>query len=128
MSVDGDAAIAARHAQLAVDQLQAYFHGALRHFDLPLDLAGTTFQLRAWAWLRTIPFAQTRSYLQEALALGGVTYSRAVGMANGRNPVSIIVPCHRVIGADGKLVGYGGGLERKAWLLRHERGPSGLFG
>lgn len=101
----------------AVRQLEAYFAGELREFDLPLAPAGTEWQLRVWAALTTIPFGETASYGQLARELGRPTASRAVGMANGRNPISIIVPCHRVIGADGSLTGYAGGLERKEFLL-----------
>lgn len=104
----------------AVEQIAAYFAGALRVFDLPLDLRGTEFQRRVWAQLLTVPYGQTASYLDIALALGDPKSIRAVGAANGRNPVSIVVPCHRIIGSDGKLIGYGGGLWRKEWLLRHE--------
>nr|WP_305081048.1 MULTISPECIES: methylated-DNA--[protein]-cysteine S-methyltransferase [unclassified Nocardiopsis] len=101
----------------AVAQLNAYFAGELREFDLPLSPVGTEWQLRVWAALTTIPFGETASYGQLAEELGRPTASRAVGMANGRNPISIIVPCHRVIGADGSLTGYAGGLERKSFLL-----------
>ena len=89
-------------------------------FDLPLDAHGTPFQQRAWSALREIPFGQTISYAELARRTGDVRAVRAVGAANGRNPIPIIVPCHRVIGADGSLVGFGGGLERKRWLLEHE--------
>ncbi|MCW2744896.1 MAG: ogt [Mycobacterium sp.] len=105
----------------AVAQLQAYFAGELRTFDLPLDMLGTPFQRRVWEALRTIPYGETWSYAELARAVGSPGASRAVGLANGRNPVGIIVPCHRVIGANGSLTGYGGGLPRKAWLLDHER-------
>ncbi|MGW1994706.1 methylated-DNA--[protein]-cysteine S-methyltransferase [Embleya sp. NPDC001921] len=102
-------------------QLSAYFAGELREFDLPLAPAGTAFQLKVWSALTTIPFGHTMSY--GALAtrfLGQPTASRAVGLANGRNPISIIIPCHRVIGADGTLTGYAGGLPRKQRLLALE--------
>jgi methylated-DNA-[protein]-cysteine S-methyltransferase len=105
----------------AVAQLQAYFAGELRTFDLPLDMIGTPFQRRVWEALRAIPYGETWSYAELARAVGSPGASRAVGLANGRNPVGIIVPCHRVIGANGSLTGYGGGLPRKAWLLDHER-------
>lgn len=98
-------------------QLDAYFAGELREFDLPLDLHGTPFQLRVWAALITIPFGKTISYGEQAEQIGQPKASRAVGLANGRNPVSIIVPCHRVIGKNGTLTGYGGGLEKKRFLL-----------
>lgn len=101
-------------------QLEAYFDGRLRAFDLPLAATGTPFQERVWAMLREIPWGRTTSYGDVARRLGDITASRAVGVANGRNPISIVVPCHRVIGADGSLTGYGGGMERKRWLLTHE--------
>ena len=106
-------------------QLDAYFAGEREDFDLPLALHGTDFQMRVWEQLTRIPYGETISYSQLALRLGDPKLVRAVGLANGRNPVSIIVPCHRVIGADGSLVGYGGGLERKQWLLEHEAVTSG---
>jgi methylated-DNA-[protein]-cysteine S-methyltransferase len=101
-------------------QLDSYFAGSPVEFDVPLSLNGTEFQRRVWRELRAIPLGETISYGELARRLGTPGASRAVGLANGRNPVSIVVPCHRVIGADGRLTGYGGGLERKAWLLRHE--------
>ena len=101
-------------------QLTEYFAGARREFDLPLSFDGTTFQRRVWQELVEIPYGETLSYGQLARRIGNPTASRAVGLANGRNPISILVPCHRVIGADGTLTGYGGGLERKQWLLAHE--------
>jgi methylated-DNA-[protein]-cysteine S-methyltransferase len=101
-------------------QLRAYFEGTLTRFDLPLELQGTDFQRRVWAQLREIPYGETISYGELARRVGSPGASRAVGLANGRNPVGIIVPCHRVIGADGSLTGYGGGIERKVWLLEHE--------
>lgn len=101
-------------------QLDAYFAGSLRNFDVDLRLAGTEFQRRVWAALQTIPFGETRSYSQIADQVGSPAASRAVGLANGRNPISIIVPCHRVIGASGNLTGYGGGIERKRTLLELE--------
>lgn len=104
----------------AARQVSAYFAGELTVFDLPLELHGTEFQRRVWAQLLTVPFGKTASYLEIALAVGTAQSVRAVGAANGRNPVSIVVPCHRIIGSDGKLIGYGGGLWRKEWLLRHE--------
>jgi methylated-DNA-[protein]-cysteine S-methyltransferase len=117
---DGDGPFAA-----AREQLDAYFARELEAFDLPLAPHGTPFQLRVWDELTRIPYAETISYKELALRLGDVKLVRAVGLANGRNPLSIIVPCHRVIGADGTLVGYGGGLERKRWLLDHEAVASG---
>jgi methylated-DNA-[protein]-cysteine S-methyltransferase len=102
-------------------QLTAYFAGTLTKFDLPLQRQGTTFQQGVWEVLKTIPYGTTMSYGELARQIGQPSASRAVGLANGRNPVSIVVPCHRVIGANGKLTGYGGGIERKQWLLNHER-------
>lgn len=101
-------------------QLKAYFAGKLRVFDLPLRGAGTAFQQRVWRELCRIPFGKTESYGGLAQRIGNPNAMRAVGLANGRNPIGIIVPCHRVIGADGSLTGYGGGIERKKWLLQHE--------
>src|SRR4029079_15469667 len=98
----------------------AYFDGRLREFDVPLSLHGTDFQLRVWHALCEIPFGQTISYAELARRLGKPQAMRAVGAANGRNPVSIIVPCHRVVGSTGSLTGFGGGLPRKRWLLDHE--------
>lgn len=105
----------------AVEQLAAYFAGDLIAFDLDLDLVGTEFQRRVWQALLTIPYGETRSYGAIATQLGSPGASRAVGLANGHNPVGIIVPCHRVIGANGNLTGYGGGLARKRHLLDMER-------
>ena len=102
-------------------QLQAYFDGALTAFDLPLNPQGTPFHRKVWAALQEIPYGETRSYGQMAAALGCPGAARAVGGANHHNPIAIIIPCHRVIGADGSLTGYGGGLDMKDWLLRHER-------
>lgn len=107
-------------------QLSEYFAGERRTFDLPLDFHGTDFQKSVWAQLLTIPFGQTRSYGEIAIALGTPTASRAVGAANGRNPISIIAPCHRVVGASGALTGFAGGLSAKAFLLRLE-GPDLLL-
>ncbi|MFF7212386.1 methylated-DNA--[protein]-cysteine S-methyltransferase [Streptomyces sp. NPDC008238] len=106
----------------AAEQLHAYFTGGLTAFDLPLDLHGTPFQRRVWAGLRAIPYGTVVTYGQLAEELGSPGASRAVGLANGRNPVGIIVPCHRVVGASGSLTGYGGGLERKRYLLDLELG------
>ncbi|RPK55728.1 Methylated-DNA--protein-cysteine methyltransferase [Streptomyces sp. ADI96-02] len=105
-----------------IRQLEGYFAGELTAFDLPLRLEGTPFQRSVWAELLEIPYGETRSYGELAARLGRPGASRAVGLANGRNPVSIIVPCHRVIGASGGLTGYGGGLERKQRLLAFENG------
>jgi methylated-DNA-[protein]-cysteine S-methyltransferase len=104
----------------AVRQLAEYFAGDRRKFDLPLRLEGTDFQRRVWQVLTEIPYGETWSYGQLAQRIGNPKGCRAVGLANGRNPISILVPCHRVIGADGSLTGYGGGVERKRWLLAHE--------
>jgi methylated-DNA-[protein]-cysteine S-methyltransferase len=104
-----------------VQQLQEYFRRERTTFTIPIAPKGTPFQLRVWKALTTIPYGETRSYRQLADAIGSRSAMRAVGAANGRNPISIIVPCHRVIGSDGTLVGYGGGLERKRFLLELER-------
>ncbi len=104
----------------AIHQLTAYFAGELTAFDLPLRLQGAPFQRAVWEQLQQIPFGETRTYGQIAAALGKPGAARAVGAANAANPVVIIVPCHRVVAAGGKLGGYGGGLWRKMWLLRHE--------
>jgi len=101
-------------------QLGAYFAGERESFDIPLKPAGTPFQLRVWSALRDIPFGETRTYGQLASAIGDPSAMRAVGAANGRNTIAIVVPCHRVIGADGSLTGFGGGIERKKFLLRLE--------
>jgi methylated-DNA-[protein]-cysteine S-methyltransferase len=110
-----DAALA--HAR---DQLEAYFAGELTSFDLPLAAGGTEFQQRVWAALRQIPYGETTSYAAVAASIGRPDACRAVGLANGRNPISIVVPCHRVIGSSGALTGYGGGIERKRLLLELE--------
>ncbi|MGA2722522.1 MAG: methylated-DNA--[protein]-cysteine S-methyltransferase [Bryobacteraceae bacterium] len=104
----------------AARQLRAYFAGALREFRLPLDLQGTGFQQQVWRQVAAIPYGETRSYLQISTAVGSPRAVRAVGAANGANPVPIVIPCHRVIGANGKLVGYGGGLALKKRLLELE--------
>jgi methylated-DNA-[protein]-cysteine S-methyltransferase len=109
----------------AARQLEDYFAGTRTGFELDLALAGTPFQQRVWQELRAIPYGETVSYGQLADRIGQPTASRAVGLANGRNPVGIIVPCHRVVGADGSLTGYGGGIERKRYLLAHEQRVSG---
>jgi methylated-DNA-[protein]-cysteine S-methyltransferase len=115
------------------DQLGAYFQGKLTRFEVPLAPEGTPFQQKVWTALQAIPCGQTSTYGELARRLGSPQSSRAVGLATGRNPVSIIVPCHRLIGADGSLTGYAGGLDMKRWLLEHElthfgvRGLPGLF-
>jgi methylated-DNA-[protein]-cysteine S-methyltransferase len=101
-------------------QLEEYFAGTRRVFDLALDLRGTPFQVRAWSALAGIPYGTTVSYGEQARRLGVPRAVRAVGAANGRNPLPIVLPCHRVIGASGALTGYGGGLDMKRWLLAHE--------
>ncbi|ODQ89921.1 cysteine methyltransferase [Mycolicibacterium flavescens] len=105
----------------AVEQLDAYFAGDLTEFTLDLDMIGTLFQRKVWAALLTIPYGETRSYGEIARQIGAPSAFRAVGLANGHNPIGIIVPCHRVIGSNGSLTGYGGGLERKRALLDMER-------
>ena len=111
-----------RHAVLdeAVRQLDEYFAGERLEFELPLEPNGTPFQRQAWTALCTIPYGETISYGEQARRLGDRNKSRAVGAANGKNPIPIVVPCHRVIGANGHLTGFGGGLGVKAWLLQHE--------
>lgn len=108
------------HFSEARAQLAAYFAGELRAFTIPFHVSGTPFQMLVWTELTKIPYGATISYAQLARAAGNPKAVRAVGAANGRNPLGIIIPCHRVIGADGSLTGYGGGVERKQWLLRHE--------
>ncbi len=105
----------------AVRQLRAYFAGQLTRFELPLSPAGTAFQKSVWQALLAVPYGATESYGEIAAAVGNPRASRAVGLANGRNPIAIVVPCHRIIGHDGSLTGYGGGLDRKRWLLAHEQ-------
>lgn len=107
-------------------QLSEYFAGQRQHFDLPLDFVGTTFQQKVWRALLTIPFGQTRTYSQIAAQIGHPTAVRAVGAANGRNPISIVAPCHRVIGASGELTGFAGGLLAKQVLLTVERGEGAV--
>jgi methylated-DNA-[protein]-cysteine S-methyltransferase len=105
----------------AAAQLEAYFAGELTAFDLPLDLGGSEFQRRCWLALATIPYGQTVSYGEQARRIGlGPDSARAVGAANGQNPLPVVLPCHRVIGADGSLTGFGGGLHLKRFLLEHE--------
>jgi methylated-DNA-[protein]-cysteine S-methyltransferase len=107
----------------AARQLGEYFAGERQKFDLPLHMNGTEFQKQVWRQLTAIPFGETWSYGQLARRLENPSACRAVGLANGKNPIAIIVPCHRVIGADGSLTGFGGGLSRKEWLLAHEGRP-----
>lgn len=105
----------------AARQLAEYFAGGRQDFELPLHPGGTPFQQAAWAALRTIPYGATVSYGEQARRLGDANKARAVGAANGRNPIPIIVPCHRVVGSNGHLTGFGGGIDAKVWLLDHER-------
>ena len=107
----------------AVEQLEEYFAGTRRDFDLPLDPLGTPFQQSAWMVLRSIPYGKTISYGQQARQLGDPNKARAVGAANGKNPLSIVVPCHRVIGSGGQLTGFAAGIDVKSWLLDHEHQP-----
>lgn len=112
--------------QSAIEQLRAYFAGELRQFELTVHTAGATdFQQRVWRALQTIPFGQTASYRDIAEQIGAPRAVRAVGAANGKNPIAIVVPCHRVIGADGSLTGYAAGLDNKRWLLAHEARRAG---
>ncbi|NEM98037.1 methylated-DNA--[protein]-cysteine S-methyltransferase [Pontibacter burrus] len=106
--------------QQTIAQLTDYFAGKRKEFDLPLQPEGTDFQKKVWGQLNTIAFGKTASYMDVAKAVSGEKAIRAVGAANGRNPICLIVPCHRVIGSDGSLTGYAGGLWRKEWLLNHE--------
>jgi len=106
---------------LAKEQLEEYFAGEREYFELPLKPEGTAFQQRVWAALLDIPYGETASYGEIAEKIGNPKGSRAVGMANNRNPIAIIIPCHRVIGTDGRLVGYGGGLQNKEFLLKLEK-------
>ena len=106
--------------QECVIQLEEYFNGERASFNLTVNPKGTTFQLKVWKMLLNIPYGKTRTYLQQSKALGDVKAIRAVASANGKNPLWIIIPCHRVIGSDGSLTGYAGGIWRKKWLLAHE--------
>lgn len=108
------------HNQLTISQLEEYFNKKRKTFDLPLDMEGTDFQKRVWTELYKIPYGKTCSYMDIARALGDPKTIRAVGMANGSNKIGIIIPCHRVIGSDGSLTGYAGGIQRKKWLLDFE--------
>jgi methylated-DNA-[protein]-cysteine S-methyltransferase len=109
----------------AADQLDAYFAGGLTRFDVPLAPRGSEFQQRVWAALQEIPYGQTESYGELAQRIGSPGGARAVGLANGKNPIGIVIPCHRVVGSDGSLTGYGGGLDRKRRLLDLELAVSG---
>lgn len=105
----------------ACTQIGEYLGGKRRAFELPLDLLGTEFQVAAWRALADVPYGRTASYAQQAASIGRPTATRAIGAANGRNPVAVVLPCHRIVGADGSLTGFGGGLPVKKWLLEHEQ-------
>ena len=105
---------------LAIEQLNAYFEGRLKVFDLPLSINGSDFQKQTWAQLQGIAYGSTASYGEIASAMGKPKAARAVGMANNKNPIPIVIPCHRIIGSNGSLTGFAGGLDTKAWLLKHE--------
>lgn len=111
----------------AKKQLSEYFEGSRKYFELPTEPAGTEFQKRVWRALCDIPYGETKSYGEVAAAIGRPKAARAVGMANNRNPIAIIIPCHRVIGSDGKPVGYAGGLDKKLFLLTLERGTENVY-
>lgn len=106
--------------QLCIRELDEYFYSGRKFFDVKIQLNGSAFQQQVWSQLMEIPYGKTTYYADIAAKVGDINSVRAVGLANGQNPIAIVVPCHRVIGKDGSLVGYGGGLERKIWLLRHE--------
>lgn len=114
------------YGSLVIDQLQAYFQGERQQFDLDLKPNGTDFQRRIWDLLGKIQYGKTISYLELAKQYGDIKAIRAIGTTNGKNPIAIIIPCHRVIGSNGSLTGYAGGLDRKRWLLDHEARLSGL--
>lgn len=122
---EGDAVLKGGLVKECADQLKAYFAGNLRVFSLQLEAQGTEFQESVWKSLFRIPFGETLSYAQMATVLGNPKVIRAAASANGANPIAIVIPCHRVLGSDGKLVGYSGGLWRKEWLLRHESNIAG---
>ena len=103
-----------------INQLDDYFNGSQKYFDIPLDIQGSEFQKRVWIEVSKIEFGRTATYLEIAKNIGDKNAVRAVGLANGKNPIPIVIPCHRIIGSNGKLIGYGGGLWRKEWFLRHE--------
>jgi len=125
---DGSHGRASAVLESAKEQLSSYFSGKRTSFDLPLAPRGTNFQRRVWTELRAIAFGETTSYGDIARKIGAPKAVRAVGAANGRNPIPIIVPCHRVVGSDGSLTGFGGGIERKRWLLDHEGGEDQNLG
>ena len=128
-SSDRDGGKHPKHPNTITDQckseLEAYFLGASTEFSVPIRFAGTPFQQKVWGALLDIPFGETRTYGYQAARLGNPKAVRAVGAANGKNRINIIVPCHRVIGANGRLTGYGGGIDRKKWLLDHEQSMLG---
>ena len=113
------------HLEVLRNQLNEYFSGTLHQFRVPLVIPGTDFQREVWTELQKIPYGTTRSYQEQAIAIGRPDSVRAVANANGTNRIAIVIPCHRVIGSDGRLTGYGGGLGRKKWLLDHEKKYSG---
>jgi O-6-methylguanine DNA methyltransferase len=121
LETDGQSAIAVHLLNTLTTELTEYFAGNRTQFSVPVDPSGSDFAQKAWAFLRQIPFGQTRSYGAQARAIAGPNAARAVGRANGSNPIAIVIPCHRVIGADGSLTGFSSGIERKRWLLDHER-------
>ncbi len=110
----------------AMEQLDEYFNGDRKMFDLSLDMQGTDFQKQVWKKLLKVPYGKTCSYLDIANEIGDSNATRAVGNANGKNQIAIVIPCHRVVGSDGKLTGYASGIERKKWLIEHEKGGEQL--
>ncbi len=116
------------HFEILKEQIHEYFLGTRKDFNIPLYFAGSQFQINVWKILQNIPYGETRSYKKQSILLGNEKAIRAVAGANGENGIAIIVPCHRVIGENGSLTGYGGGLQRKQWLLDHERKHSGKTG
>jgi methylated-DNA-[protein]-cysteine S-methyltransferase len=116
-STDGQVPLVVKKAK---SQLQEYFEGKRKEFDIDTSPEGTDFQRQVWSQLAAIPFGKTSTYARQAQKLGDIKKIRAVGGANGKNPIAIIIPCHRIIGSDGSLTGYAGGIERKEWLLKHE--------
>ena len=123
---DHDSGIIPQEVKKCQQQLTEYFKGQRKTFDVKLAPEGTDFQKEVWQELMDIPYGKTSTYAKQAVKLGDIKKIRAVGAANGKNPISIIIPCHRVIGSDGNLTGYAGGLERKAWLLKHEKSLPGM--
>ena len=123
---DHDSGIIPQEVKKCQQQLTEYFKGQRKTFDVKLAPEGTDFQKEVWQALMDIPYGKTSTYAKQAVKLGDIKKIRAVGAANGKNPISIIIPCHRVIGSDGNLTGYAGGLERKAWLLKHEKSLPGM--